>query len=367
MHLITFSLKRTLRRPVFLLLLILCAVSIWLTSLETAVGTYPPAGVVNLSSAPQAQRVVAHLTDNGFVLYEDEALMRTHIENGRLDCGAILPADLSQRLERLDTDGFVHLIVSPASYTPELYQNHLAAAIFREYAPYLTAPLFDSTDVTPDEVRAEYETMFSNGYAFSFDVTTLDESVSPTGQRSLALVMGAVSILLFILLFPACSDFLDASFREMPSRLGLMRAFTHIMLPGMFMRLLCVLFSAVLGLLAAGLPELILPMTIYAILLTILSILITAVLPGTRVLYVLTPVLLVASLALCPIFSDLALFSPVVAAIRYLLPPYWFWLIAANPLYGALLIPPAFLLALALLLLRYTRIQKYRLRHICIP
>jgi len=80
-----------------------------------------------------------------------------------------------------------------------------------------------------------------------------------------------------------------------------------------------------------------------------------------RQLYTLLALLIPAAADLCPIFTDLALFSPALGAVRLLVPPYWLWLIPQAPLLwalGALLLCLGGLGALAL---RYRLVEKYRL------
>jgi hypothetical protein len=135
-------------------------------------------------------------------------------------------------------------------------------------------------------------------------------------------MLGTAAILLCAVVFSSCTELADTSFRALLGRVGLRRAFTELLLPGAFLRALPIAAAACAGMAAAGHAELLLPVSIYVFLLTGLGLLLSFLLPGSRQLYTLLVLLILASLALCPIFTDLSLFSPVVGAVCILLPPY---------------------------------------------
>ena len=138
MRSLIFSAKRTVCRPMFLLLLAVYILSIILAGEVGAKAELPPAGVYDASGTESSERIVAYLTENGFVQYEDIEEMKARVSTGDLDCAAILPQDLTRRLEEDDLDGCVTWIVSPISFIPDLYKDHVAAAIFHEHTPHMT-------------------------------------------------------------------------------------------------------------------------------------------------------------------------------------------------------------------------------------
>lgn len=362
MKMLSFTLKRTLLRPAFLILLVVCAAAIALSASKTAVGSVPPAGVVDLADSVQSRRMVAYLEEQGFVCGTDSGVMYEQVRQGELDCAAILPADFSRRLEQGQLEGCIRFISAPASYSPDLYKNHVAAAVFREYAPYLTAQMFEGTAVTQEKVLAQYEGMFADGYAFSFEVLTADGGAVPEDARTRSLTTGAAALLLFALILTAGADLMNASFRDTLGRLGWRNTLAAVVLPGVLLRALCDLLAGAVGLLLAGMPELLPALIGYTLLLTAVGLLLAAVLPDVRYLYILLPLLLIFSLALCPVFTDAALVMPALARVRLFLPTYWLWLAVERPLLWLVVGLAALPLSLGCLTVRYAGPGRYRIK-----
>lgn len=327
MKAILFAVKRTLKSVSFLVMLVIYAAAILAASLEGASGTNPPAGVYGRSDSAETRRIMDYLTENGFVRYDDPEQMRLLVESGKLDCAVILPDDLLLRMERGELEGCVEFITSPLSFLPRIYQNHVSAAVFRECAPYIAAETLKDSGVPQREVMDEYEKQFEKGYVFSFELLTSDGMPAET-EHERELVMGAASLLMFALLMSAGAG--DAH-RDIILRIGVRRALTRIVLPGVLTRSAFAVAAGSAALAAVGSADLILPLAVYALLLSALSIFLSAALPDERDRYILLTVVLILSLALCPIYVDLALFSPLFGKVRWMLPPYWFYLVCRAP------------------------------------
>jgi len=355
-----FALKRSLGRPLFALLLLLCAAAIPLAGMAARTVALPSAGVYSPDDCAETQRITDYLLDNGFLLFDDPTEMARQVETGTLDCAAILPAHLDRRMTDGELEGCVEWIISPTSFAPSLFQSHLSAALYREYAPYLTSPIFEETEVTRDEVFRSYEQMFEEGYAFSFDVLTADGGREPARMKDRSLMLGAASILLCALTLSSCGELMGSQFREMLGRLGLKQTLNELVFPGLLVRTLLIAGAGCAGLLAAGTVDLIPTLTVYVFLLTGVGLTLAALLPSTRHLYVLLSVLVICSMALCPIFTDPALFSPTLEAVRVLLPTYWLWLIPSAILLWAAGAAAVCVGSFLLLFLRYGTLGKYR-------
>ena len=358
---ILFALKRALR-PLSILLLIICAAAIALAGKASETVHAPQAGVVDLSGSPEGAKIVSHLLENGFVRYSTPEEAEELVQRGALNCAVILPEDLSRSIRNCDMEGCIRWIVSPTSFAPDLPKAHVTAAVFRECAPYLAAIPFEGTDVTAEDVVREYELMFEAGYAFSFDVLTAEEGGAPTDLKKQSLAMGAASILLLAIMLSFCGEVTDTAFRDMSGRLGLRGALTKIMLPGILVRTILAAAAGCVGLALAELPQLTAPLVIYVFLLTGVGLMLSAVLSGVRQLYILLSVLVIASAALCPIVTDLALILPPLKIVRYFLPPYWLWLAADHPLPAAGAAITACIVGAILPPLRYALTQKYRFK-----
>lgn len=369
MNSFVFALRRAMKSGVFPLLLILCAAAVFLASFPGVAGTQPPAGVCDLDGGEESGRVAASLTENGYLAFEDPEEMLELVERGELDCCVVLPEGLGEMIRAGTLDGAVRFVSSPSSFAPGLYRSHAAAALFRECAPYITAEAFSGTPVSEDEVLDAYFELFEQGYAFAFEITREDGTAASEDARARSLVMGAASILLFAVLLSSAPDMMTDGFRDIACRLGAGKTMRAVLLPSLAIRALCAAAAVSVGLLAAHFMgrgsdclSLVLPVFLYAALLTAVGMLLSAVLPGKRQLHLLIPAILLLSLALCPICTDLSLLSPVLGTVRLILPTYWFWLIADDPLLWLLVTALAAPLSCAAMLLRLGLSGKFKIK-----
>lgn len=357
-----FALKRLVRRPLFVGMLVIYVIAVAFAGNVGKEIRLPPAGVFDGSKSEESGRIVSYLTANGFVACESPEAMIELVGKGQLDCGVIIPENLVALMAQNDLDGQISWVVSPTSYVPELYKDHAAAAIFREHAPFITAKLFDGTEVPQEKVFQEYEKMFADGYAFSFDDIVMDGGMNAETANQRALVTGVSAILLCAIIFAFCADIADTSFREVVCRIGLAKAITVTVIPGLIVRMILAACAGGVALLLADASDLIVPLLIYIVLLTGVAVMLSGLLRNVRLIYTLLSVVVAGSVALCPIYTDLALTSPVLAAVRYFFPPYWMWPLSENWLIGALAAILALLGGIALLVLRYAVVGKHRLR-----
>ena len=282
-----FALKRFVRRPLFVCMLILYVFLVVLAGGIEANVSMPAAGVFDDSKTAESKRIVAHLTGNGFVECDDPDDMIAQVRDGQLDCAVILPENLVEWMEKNDLDARVPWITSPTSFVPELYKDHVAAALFREYAPHLTAPLFEGTAVPREEIFREYEAMFRDGYAFSFDVVVTEDSSNTTEAKQSSLIVGVSSILLCAVVFAFCADLADTSFRETVGRIGLAKAIAGVLVPGLAVRVLLAGCAGCLGLLLTKSFEWMAALLIYVFVLAGIGLILSGLLYRVRYIYTL--------------------------------------------------------------------------------
>ena len=314
--------KRLLRRLlIFILLLAAPVLAVCVGKAESP----PPAGFYMAEASPMADRIRQQLLQNGFVAVADPERLPEQVRLGALSCGVVFPNDLSQRVALGQLEKCITVYVSPSSFAPTLYQSHAAAAVFREYVPYLCATAFQGTAVTQEAVLAEYEAMFAQGYAFSFDVVPAEGTVAQ-GGKSKSVAMGAAAIVLLGVLTVLAAETAQRFIAMLP-RLGLRKSLAGILLPETG---IMILFAAAFGgggLALAGFPELVLPMAIYCIAIWGIGLLCYGILGSVQNIYVLLPVLVIAAAALCPVYTDLSLVLPWLARVRLAVPAYWLWCI----------------------------------------
>lgn len=316
--------KRSVRRLLtFILLLLAPVLAVQVSTAENP----PPAGFYMAEETPTADRIREYLLENGFVACDDPETVRQQVRQGDLDCGAVFPEDFSQRLLQGQLQESILFYSAPSSFSPDLYKSHVAAVVFREYVPYICATAFDGTPVTREDVLAEYEEMFKQGYAFSFDVVPASGSMERDTGKNRAMAIGATAILVLAVLFVLAAETAHRTVTQLLPRLGLGKSITRVLLPETAANLLLAAVFAGGGLALAGLPELWLPAAVYCAAVWGCGLLLYGILWSAKQIYVLLPVLVIASAALCPIYTDLSILLPWLKDVRMVLPTYWLWCI----------------------------------------
>ena len=350
--------KRAIRRLlIFILLLAAPVLAAQLSKSETP----PPCGFYFAETTPVTQRIEGHLLKNGFIACSDPEIMAQQVRWGELDCGIVFPRDFSQKVAQGQLKESITVYVSPVSYTPMLYKSHVAAAVFREYVPYICASAFEGTPVTREAVLAEYEAMFAQGYAFSFDVLPLSGKTAAQADKSRSLSLGAASITLLAFLLALAAETAQQAMTQLLPRLGLRRTITAVLLPETGITLLLAAIFGGSGLALAGFPELMLPTAVYCAAVWGLGLIAYGILWSAKKVYVLLPVLVIAAAALCPIYTDLTLVLPWLERVRAVIPAYWLWCIPEQ--LGLWLVTAVAVLAagISLTVLRCGAIHKYKI------
>ena len=319
--------KRALRRLlIFVLLLVAPVLAAGVSTAETA----PPAGFYLAEESPEADRIRQYLLENGFITCETPEAVLEQVRYGKLDCGVVFPADFATRISQGKLEESLQFYAAPSSYSPDLYKSHVAAIVFREYAPYICAAAFEGTSVTLEDVLAKYEDMFSQGYVFSFEVVTAGETPEGEVVKNRNMAIGATAILTFAALFVLAAETADRTVTQMLPRLGLAKSITRVLLPETAVQLVFGVVFAGAGLALAGLPELWLPTALFCVAMWGCGLAFYGILWSAKGIYVLLPVLVIASAALCPVYTDLSILLPWLNNVRLVLPAYWLWCIPEN-------------------------------------
>ena len=318
--------KRAVRRLIiFILLLAAPMLAVQVSTAEAP----PPAGFYLAEETESADRIREYLLKNGFVSIDDPESLLEQVRRGALDCGAVFPEDISIRISQGQLQESVQFYKAPSSFSPELYKSHIAAILFREYVPYICAEAFVDTEVTQEEVLAEYEDMFARGHVFSFDVVADgDAPEGQTGNHNMAI--GATAILTFAALFALAAETAHRGLAQLLPRLGLWKSIARVLLPETAANLLPAAVFAGGGLALAGLPEYWLPAAVYCVAVWGCGLGFYGILWSAKRSYVLLPVLVIAAAALCPIYTDLSILLPWLNRVRLVLPAYWLWCIPDN-------------------------------------
>ncbi|MGM9669666.1 MAG: hypothetical protein ACI3VZ_07935 [Faecousia sp.] len=335
------GLKRTLRPGMMLMLavLILCVAG---ANRAGEALSLRPCGIVCEDDSETARQILEALEAKGFVPCDDRAALEAGIAGGTLDCGAVLLPGLGSAVERNKLDRQVLILTAPMSFLPDLYQAHIQSTLFAASAPARTIQAAEKTGVALDreEVEAELRRYYEEGYCFTFTLETVEGGVPATQKTGEALPRAAAAILLLAILLPGMAGAVQDT-RRMGKRIGRPAAFRHILLPMAFWCTLLSWGGACLGMgggYAAALMGYCLLLAGLGLLAALLPVRQDALLPG----------LLLGSLALYPIYFDLAELWPGFALLRLAFPPCWLPTLLAHPVVS--LAAGGGLTALALLL-----------------
>ena len=328
MKLLLFSLKKTLRTPLYWIFL---AAILLLPPFFYHVGrhTAPPPSAYYLEDErdPDSALVASYLKKAGFVAASSEEALRRDVSLGLLEGGVLIPADLTDRLTRGEFKGSLRFIVSATALLPDLWQNHTAAALLAVYAPYISAKYLEEGGITLDEMKEAYQRMMETGQLFHFEITTRDGRAIPDTARSRRFFLGALSLLLFLGSYFCVTAPLTESAGEQSLRIGRRRAFLAICLPGVLLRGLGLCAAALGACLITGERGFILPAA-GALAAMLFFHLLLGFLPGKAWKDLLIIFIALFSLALSPMYLDLSLLLPFIGKLRLILPPCWPWLLA---------------------------------------
>jgi len=351
-----FSLKRAALSLSFVLILMtLIALPPLFASFADSIKPVPAGFVCNDPADGAAQKVREHLVHFGFVEYDSADELYGEVAAGRLDCGVVIPAGASDRLSSGDLEGLLLFIDSPTALRSDLWREAAAAALYAVYAPYITVDALSGSGISPDEVHAVYDDLISSGYLFTFEIETANGAAEPVQIRKTQFVLFASAVLVFVgVIFGVCVPVMS-DFGIMATRLGAPRALKHLMLPQLLVRNLLILISVGVGLRIAGFASLIPALGLYIVPLNCAGFILLSLIGGKSWLTIYTTLVCIASVALCPVFTDIKLIVPAVGLLRRLCPTYWLWMICESLTFGILFGAASICLASAILALRLKR------------
>lgn len=331
--------KRLLRMPALLVMLVLTFACILLCGMFTKDDGIPACGIV-IGSDPIAQDLGDRLTADGLIAYADETALRAAVARGEVAMGAILPDDLTARLESGRTTGMIAFLESPTAVLRPLYRYRIAAYLLEAYTPYLTSELLESAGVTrtPEEMRAEIDAYLASEAMFTFTFADAEGRSADAAPYSLQLCAGVAALFLFFAFGLFACPYTEKQLASIAKRIGAPRAFRAFALPSICAVL--TLFAAVTAgalwltdvLFQNGAAALIPAALCYVVFLSALGVLCTAVFGSTARLRIPMIALCLLSLGFCPIFADLPALLGIPAWPRLLLPPTFFYAAVDAPI-----------------------------------
>lgn len=333
------ALKRTLRNPLFLVMLaFLCFCVLFFGSIEKEVQS-APVGVTRLDDDPAAVQLMENMEADGFIVYPDEESLCQAIRQEEIGIGITVRDNLTERMEAGDSEGVMALYCMPTASFVKVTRLRVSAHFAQIYAPYIVAEMMEQIDVelTAEQVQAYIDQRLAEDSQFEFLITDMDGASLERASYSRNLILGMLAILLFCLFSLCTCTEKDASFRNMHDRLGCRKAFLTVLLPSYAVKYaitLAVSAGAVLackwvyGTDVSGLAA---RCAVYLLFLCGTGALLYAILYRFSRAQLYIMLLSLLSLAVCPVFVDIGMFAAVPEWIRLLLPPYFFYKIPQAP------------------------------------
>lgn len=322
-----FALKHLLRNAVFPVFLALTIALPALAGLAASRALLPPAAV--FAEDPDdfdTARLVKCLSEAGFRVTESRQALEYGVSMEQYDAGIVIPSDFSERLKANDVEGIFTMVTSQSTSLEPLWREHAGAALFSVYAPYLTGEILEELDLSGEAFFTEYYALMDGDPLFVFELETLDGRAPQTGSiRARNFFLGLLSVLLFLSAFFGIAMPVLKETRRLSGRLPLRNVIRSFTVPGLLVRVLFLLLTALVSCLAAGHPESILPAVLASLAMAVVSLL-PWLFRSDSWQVILGAFIVLFSLALCPVFIDLSIFFKPVSVIRLFLPPYWLWL-----------------------------------------
>lgn len=352
--------KRVLKNPLFLFMLVfLCFCVLFFGSIEKEV-TLPKTGVTLTDSDPEAVNLHNRLRDDGFIPYENEAVMCEAIRTGEIAMGVSVKAGLTERMLAGDMEGATKLFCTPTTSFITVTSLRISAHLGDIYAPYMTERMIKNYGITltHEEVREYMDTCYAEDAQFEFVFSDMDGKPLERASYSQSLIFGMLAVLLFCLFALCTCTEKDASYRNLHDRLGTRRAFFSLLLPSYAVKYAVTL--AVTGgacyachiVYGTDVSALFGRCALYLFFLMGVGALLWASLYYISRVQLFVMIVAVASLGVCPIFVDIGFLADIPEFARMLLPPYFFYKIPTDP---ALCITVAIVLFAASLVLLYLR------------
>lgn len=319
----SFTFKRVLRDvPFIILLAAILIISVLAYKAGESIKT-PPYGYTCGASGEDAERLCKEFDAAGFVRCESAEELKKEIGAAHLDCGIIIDGNFTDRVTGGNLEEALTLVTSPETLLPELCRLQAVSVVTAIYAPHVT---YDSMNGNADyeTVRKTYDDMLSNGALFTFDLSDSDGILTVDHTRSINLFKGSLAILIFISTWIGCCRPAYIHACDMKKRLTSKGAYMRVMLPEILIRVLMIMAVASVPCILAGQSALIPVTLIYSIIAVLTGIIAVMILPDSWLIIV-TVFVMILSLGLCPVFTDLAELMPALGNIRKILIPYLMW------------------------------------------
>lgn len=262
-----------------------------------------------------------------FISLDSEEELRRQVENGSLECGYVLPEGFYGQLLTGKFRRQIGIYYSPASSAHRISYEVVFSHLYQEFSDriledYLKESGSDSEHLTTLlALKEEYE---RNESTFSFRYETVGGETAGE-ENSLDALRGCIGVLIFfmsLLGLGNCKELTQIGSRVPGSKGNKVKSMSlHIAVLG------SIIMGAVLILLSGTgrdfLQEL-LGFLMYWVVLEIYLRLLKVLLPTSRAVYGMIPVLIMGSLLFAPVFIRIEAYIPAASLIGRLFPVTWY-------------------------------------------
>lgn len=343
------SCKRALKKPFFLLLILLLPLGAagFRQAEEEDSGKI---AVALFADGDEWNRKVAeNLMDEGetfdFYLCDTREKLQKDVVSGKAECGFSFPAGFRELLEEEDYRRSIRVTVAPSTVTAELASETVFAGIFRVYGRELLEQYVkegeafsaargeggaETARLVWREVELRYDVYLTNGSTFAFEYETLDGGIiEKDGIKAMFPIRGIGAVFILVMGLAAAVMAAEDEKRGFYAAVtaGCRRWYQAVSIGAMTglscgAVLACLLVSGTFRGMAAEMPALLL----YGALTVLFSAVLLFLLRNPLALSGMIPFFILGSFITCPVFVDLSVFVPVLAVLRWLFLPWYYFL-----------------------------------------
>lgn len=258
------------------------------------------------------------------------------IAAGKTQHGYVFTKEFTEKLDENRYNGSILLIGEQSGFLSAMTNEIVFSELFRVYGLNIALNYVEKSDVFA-RVRPEAVSLVKNkylAYGNSKDTFYLDFEMLDAGGQTTALaqadnlfpIRGVLSVLVFIAgLYGGVwwkIDCQDGVFLTLGRRFQLTSRILYILVPTVLFAVSAEFTLALTH--TAAFPYEILKMMGYVVLIVAFVLVLTIIIPDSKLMVSVIPVLAVASLILCPIFINVTTIMPVAKYLSRLLVPYYY-------------------------------------------
>lgn len=338
----TIYCKRLVKKPLFLFTLLLLPVSVLLlqnsqtkTDAVIRVALYTPDKASDTVTNKLFQEMVS-LSNTAVTFYEasTEKKLRQDISDGKASCGYIFPENLEEKLKKYarEKKPYITAIRTQDDVRTRIVDEIVLSRIYRPISyQILSSFLEKKTETAPDtkQLSKTFRKYSSDELLFQFEYANGDKNTFLNDSQANYMLMpirGVTSVMILLSCMAGSilwySDAGNAFFLMNNSKRRLC-SFLSLLLPGLFSSLTGLFTMKITGISESPAAELLSMLFFLCACLSLVHFLRT-ILPQKELFLASIPVIMIASLLLCPIFISLQTIAPVLSSFSCIFPTTWY-------------------------------------------